>query len=63
MASVIESINWGEQARADAVEWARINISDESRLADFGAGHNRGWGDCIRTLKAQGLLKLTDTVD
>jgi hypothetical protein len=56
--NIVTEIRWKEQAKRDAVTWARATTQDPKRLKDFEAGVGAGWDECISTLKVQGLLKL-----
>jgi len=55
--TMIQTIRWGAQCADDAVQWAvsANNITDESRLTDFRAGHETGWRDAVSTLKLHGI--------
>ena len=57
---LLTELNWQDQAIKDLLKWAEIKTKDPRRLDDFQAGAKAGWNECIRTLKIQGLLKLTD---
>ena len=57
-ATVVQIIDWAEQAKQEAVGWVKATSSNPSpqALSAFEAGHAVGWRDCVRTLKLQGLL-------
>ena len=51
---------WKKQVIRDTMDWAKVHTDKhtEKELECFEIGIGRGWDECIKTLKLQGILKV-----
>lgn len=49
--AMTEFLQAAEDQQYRATEWAKINIKDQQRLADFGQGFQQGFNQALRWLR------------
>lgn len=56
MLTMVQTIDFQEQARKDAVAWVKTTKPSlsEKEVSAYGVGFSQGWHACVRTLKLHG---------